>query len=55
MTVKWQVGEHFHFHTTRLKGFSSTEAPHFGLPWNLPDRGRRPPEDEERGWSGSFP
>lgn len=53
-TVKWQVGEHFHFHTTRLKGFRSPETPHFGLPWNLPDRGRLPPEDEERGWSGSF-
>ena len=55
---RWLVGEtpeHFHFHTTRLKGFSSTETPHFGLPWNLPDRRRRPPEDEERGWSGSFP
>ena len=54
-TVKWQVGEHFHFHTTRLKGFSSTETPHFGLPWNLPDRGRLPPEDETLLWSGSFP
>ena len=47
--------EHFHFHTTRLKGFSSTEALHLEVSWNLFDRWRRPPEDEERGWSGSFP
>ena len=47
--------EHFHFHTTRLKGFRSPETPHFGLPWNLPDRWRLPPEDEEWCWSGSFP
>lgn len=57
-TISWQAGEgwreHFHFHTTRLKGFRSPETPHFDLPWNLPDRTRRPPEDEERGWSGSF-
>ena len=50
-----RLGEHFHFHTTRLKGFSSTETPHFGLSWNLPDRGRLPPEDEEWCWSGDFP
>lgn len=49
-----RLGEHFHFHTTRLKGFRSPETPHFDLPWNLPDSGRLPPEDEERGWSGSF-
>lgn len=54
-TVKWQVGEHFHFHTTRLKGFSSTEALHLEVSWNLFDRRRRPPEDEEWCWSGSFP
>ena len=28
---------------------------HLEVSWNLSDRGRLPPEDEERGWSGSFP
>ena len=56
---RWLVGEgwrgHFHFHTTRLKGFSSTETPHSDNFWRRPDRTRRPPEDEEGCWSGSFP
>ena len=50
-----RLGEHFHFHTTRLKGFSSTETPHFDLPWNLPDRGQLLPKRETMLWSGSFP
>ena len=28
---------------------------HLEVSWNLSDRGRLPPEDEERCWSGSFP
>ena len=46
---------HFHFHTTRLEGFSSTETPHSDNFWRRPDRTRLPPEDEEGCWSGSFP
>lgn len=53
-TVKWQVGEHFHFHTTRLKGFRSPETPHSDNFWRRPDHRQRPPEDEEGCWSGSF-
>lgn len=50
-----RLGEHFHFHTTRLKGFSSTETLHLEVSWSLPDRGRLPPKRETMLWSGSFP
>lgn len=50
-----RLGEHFHFHTTRLKGFSSTETLHLEVSWNLPDRGQLLPKRETMLWSGSFP
>ena len=50
-----RLGERFHFHTTRLKRFRSPETLHLEASWSLPARRRRPPEDEERCWSGSFP
>ena len=53
-TVKWQVGEHFHFHTTRLKGFSSTEPSTWKCPGTFPTAGGGPQKTKSEVGVGVF-
>ena len=50
-----RLGEHFHFHTTRLKGFSSTETLHLEAFWNAGNHCTESGNVRKGGWSGSFP
>ena len=53
-TSRWQVGRAFSFSHYTTEEIPVSGDPAFRPPLEPPDRRRRPPEDEERGWSGSF-